>query len=189
MEKVAGIATRLGGAPEIVCGTIEFRGGGCVDLTPRQSLLPRALRLAGKTEAQSQSSAKNASESKSPSTSKWKKRTSVSPSFLSKRLVVMCDSYVREKTSELISADEEISISAAFVFALKPQASLESEKLMLLKGRKHLVEAGLRMEVSNVTETGSLVFCGWKSNPEGNLQLDGSNGVVLVGLMKIIKVI
>lgn len=110
-----------------------------------------------------------------------------SVSFLSlKRLVVMCDNYVREKTSELISADEEISISAALVFALKPQASLESEKRMLLKGRKHLVEAGLRMEVSNVTETGSLVFCGWKSNPEGNLQLDGSNGVVLVGLMKII---
>jgi len=40
-EKIADIATRLFGAPEIVCGNIEFCGCSDVELTPKPSLLRR----------------------------------------------------------------------------------------------------------------------------------------------------
>jgi hypothetical protein len=74
-EKIADIATQLFGAQEIVCGNIEF--AAVVMLNLRQNhLYSAAITFAGKTEVQSRSLAKNASESKSSSTSKTKIWTS-----------------------------------------------------------------------------------------------------------------
>lgn len=58
-KEIADVATRLCSAPEILCGTMEFRGGVDVQLTPKASILRRPLHFARKTEAQSRSLAKN----------------------------------------------------------------------------------------------------------------------------------